>query len=349
MRQLARIAAPAIFILVIILYKNFTNSKLLNVDNYPIWMVDKNGKQTNQTSGICYLGISKTNGLKQFAVADDDGHIERIELDEKQNPPALNIIPVILSDTVESFFKDFKKKDFEEITFNKKSERLYISIEGFAQDWKTRDFKKYEGIFEMTYDKDYYNFDTILTVKKLPFPDTLFHYTQANCAFEGLGVTEKNFYLGLENIQTPVGSFTDSTLIYVVNRKNLNDFHTIRLKPYNIITVCGLYAKDDNNIYGVDRNSRNMFHLTLDSNYIVTDAKIIEMDLPVPGHPDINNITAFPVESITMDDIGRFYCTIDPWEDYYKPDPLDKKKLTFEELKMFQNFTPILYKFQSTF
>ncbi|CAN5518095.1 hypothetical protein BH10BAC5_BH10BAC5_24340 [soil metagenome] len=349
MRQLLRISAPAIFILVLILYKNFANSKLLNVDNYPIWMIDKAGVQTHQTSGICFLGISKKNGLKQFAVADDDGHIERIELDEKQNPPSINIIPIVFSDTVESFFKQFKKRDFEEITYNKKSERLYITIEGFAQDWKTREFKNYEGVFELTYDKDYYNFDTILTVKKLPIPDTLFTYTQANCSFEGLAVTDNNFFLGLENIQTPVGSFTDSTVIYVLNRKDFTKIHTIRMKPYNIITVCGLYAKDDFNLYGVDRNSKNMFHLTLDSNFIVTDAKIIEMDLPVPGHPDINNITAFPVESITMDDVGRFYCTIDPWEDYYKPDPLDKKRLTFEELTMFQKFVPILFKFQSSF
>ncbi len=349
MRQLARIAAPAFFILVLILYKNFTNSKILNVDNYPIWMIDKDGRHTNQSSGICYLGISKANGLKQFAVADDDGHIERIMIDEKQNPPALTIIPVVFSDTVQSFFKQFKKLDLEEISYNKKSERLYVSVEGFGQDWRTQDFKNYEGIFEMTYDKDYYNFDTILTVKKLPFPDTLFTYTKPNCAFEGFAVTDNNFYMGLENMQTPVGAFTDSTLIYVVNRKNLNDIHTLRLKPYNIVTVCGLYAKDDLNIYGVDRNTRNMFHIILDTAYNILDVKKIEMDLPVPAHPDIDGGVTFPVESITMDENGRFYCTEDPWDEYYKPTPLDKKKLTIEELTLFKNFVPVLFKFQSSF
>lgn len=349
MRQLFKIAAPAFFVLAIIFYKNFANSKIMNVDNYPIWMIDKNGHQTNQTSGICYLGISKTNGLKQFAVADDDGHIERIMIDEKQNPPAITIIPVVLADTVEKFFKDFIKKDFEEISYNKKSERLYITVEGFAQQWKTRDFKLYEGVYEMTYDKDYYNFDTILTVKKLPMPDTVFQYTQANCAFEGLGVTDNNFFLGLENIQTPQGSFTDSTLIYVVNRKNFNDIHYLMLKQYKIVTVCGLYAKDDQNLYGVDRSSRNMFHITLDTNFNITDVKLIAMDLPIPGHPDIDGGITFPIESITMDENGRFYCTEDPWEDYYKPDPLDKKKLTVEELEHFKKFTPVLFKFQSSF
>ena len=179
--------------------------------------------------------------------------------------------------------------------------------------------------------------------------DRLFTYTNANCALEGLGVTDNNFYLVLDNIQTPVGAFTDSTLIYVVNRKDLNDIHTLRLKPYNIVTVCGLFAKDDHNIYGVDRNSKNMFHLTLDSSYNIINASSIVMDLPIPGHPDIDGGITFPIESITMDEIGRFYCASDPWEDYYQPDPLDKKKLTIEELTLFKNLVPVLFKFQSSF
>lgn len=343
MRNLLRLILPLVAIIIFVdLY--FANQKGIQpVDNYPIWMKDSLGNQTNQTSGIYYIG--EKDGMKIFISCDDIGKINRLTIDERINPPQLTISEIIFSEEVHSLLKKFKKSDMEDIFYDKNSNKIYISVEGHEYNPEYPEmYKQKEGIYESTFNKDILTFDTLLTIKKMTFPEELYSHTWDNIGFEGFTATENYFFLGLENYQAKETVFSDSTLIYILNRKT-GELKWIGTRDLKISTISGLYATDDFNLYGIDRNRKSMFYIKFNPDFTVNKSETKEMNLHIPRHSDIKNVIGIAPESITFDNEGKIYVALDPWKDFYKPDLADKRKLSPAEMENFNKVIPILYKF----
>jgi hypothetical protein len=323
------------------------NEKIEPIDDYPIWIIDSTGKHTEQTSGIYYLG--KLDGKKVFLTCDDIGKLNKLLINENIIPPFIEIKEIGLSNEIRDVFSSFRKKDFEAISFDSKKNNICISVEGYAYNKKDPvAFKKQEGIYELNFNKDVIRFDSLVSIHKLEIPETVYEHTQDNIGIEGLAVTDNYYFLGLENCRTKTGSFTDSTFLYIIN-KETNGVITIPTKELNISSICGLYAKSDLELYGIDRNTRSMFRIKFNPDFTVDDIEIKEIDLQIPDHKDINQILGVAPESITLDEYNYIYVTVDPWRDYYKPDTQDKKKLNEKEKEYFKNTVPIIYKFENPF
>ena len=347
MKHLFRVFFPLIAILIFVnLY--FDNSdSLLPIDNYPIWMMDAAGNRTDQTSGLFFTG--EVNGKKMFISCDDIGKINRISVDESKNPPVFEFTEIKYSDSVNTLFDKFKKKDMEEIAFDSLNNRILVSIEGHElSSLDPEIYRKKEGIYELSFNNDIYNFDSILTIKRLRLPDEVYMLTLDNIGFEGFSFTKEYLFLGLENLQKHESGFSDSTLIYILNKKT-NILKIIGTKELGISTICGLYSVDDYNLYGIDRNRKNVFHINFDENFDVNEVKTMKLELSIPLHPDINNIIGIAPESITFDYNNNFYVSIDPWKEIYKPDLAQKKQLSLEELNKFYEFVPLMFKYKNEF
>ena len=137
-------------------------------------------------------------------------------------------------------------------------------------------------------------------------------------------------------------------MIYVLNRKT-NEVKSIGTSDLKISTVCGLYSAGDFDLYGIDRNRRNVFHINFDDEFNVNECKIKPFDLSIPLHPDINKIIGIAPESITFDYNNNFYVSVDPWKEIYKPDIAERKRLSREELENFLYFCSIMYKYKNEF
>lgn len=347
MKHILRIIIPFIAIFVFVNFYYHESGLLKNTDNYPVWMKDASGKKTDQTSGLNFTGIN--DGKKIFISADDIGKINRIIVDESKNPPEVNIEEINFSDKLKELFSKFKKTDMEEIFYDSVNNKIYLSIEG--HEYSSNDpeiYRKKEGIYEITFNKDILTSDTLLSIKRLDLPKEIYRYTFDNIGFEGFAATPEYFFLGLENFQTPKNEFTDSTVIYVINRKT-NELHSINTRELKISSVSGLYAKDNFNLYGIDRNRRSIFYIRFNPDFSVNKSEIMILDLPIPQHSDMNKLLGTAPESITFDYDNNMYVAIDPWKDVYKTDITERKRLSKEELNNFNEFVPILYKFKNEF
>ncbi|MBK8551890.1 MAG: hypothetical protein IPL53_12805 [Ignavibacteria bacterium] len=347
MRHVIRVFLPLIVIIVFVNLYFAHPDGIQPIDNYPIWMKGQTGSRTDQTSGLCYVGES--DGKKVFISADDIGKINRLTIDERIDPPDLEINEIAFSEEVKSLFQKFKKKDMEDITFDKLNNKILLSIEG--HEYSSLDpqiYRKKEGIYEITFNKDILTFDSILTIKRLNLPEEVYRHTFDNIGFEGFAATDNYFFLGLENYQVNGTEFSDSTILYIANRKT-NEVKTIGTRDLKISTICGLYATDDHTIYGIDRNRRSMFYIKFNEDFTVNKSEIMEMSLPIPFHKEIDMIVGIAPESITFDDEGNIYVAIDPWQNFYKPDIASKKKLSDAELKNFYEGVPIMYKYKNMF
>lgn len=347
MKSMLRVLIPLITIIIFVnLY--FVHTGMINpVENYPVWMKDSAGNRTDQTSGLYFTGIR--DGKKMFISADDIGRINRISVDESKNPPEFNLSEISFSKDVTDLFGKFKKRDMEDIFYDSSENKIYLAIEG--HEYSSNDpmiYRKKEGIYELTFNKDIFTFDTILTIKRLQLPEEIYAHTFDNIGFEGFAMTKDFFFLGLENYQTPDNEFTDSTVIYVVNR-NTNEVKAVGTSDLKISSVCGLYASDNYSLYGIDRNRRSVFKIMFDTVFNVTNVKIKQLNLTIPLHNEINSILGTAPESITFDYQNNFYVSVDPWKEIYKPDIAEKKKLSQEELDNFYKFVPIMYKFKNEF
>ncbi|MBV6480188.1 MAG: hypothetical protein HGGPFJEG_03040 [Ignavibacteria bacterium] len=347
MKHLLRIFIPLIAIFVFVNFYYHDTGLLKNSPGYPVWMKDVDGNKTDQTSGLNFTGVKNTK--KIFISADDIGKINRITVDESVNPPTLFIEQIHYSENLKELFSKFKKTDIEEIIYDSTTKKIYISIEG--HEYSSNDpeiYKKKEGIYEITFNKDIYTTDTLQTIKRLELPKEIYKYTFDNISFEGFSATRDYFFIGLENFQTPKNEFTDSTVIYIINRKT-KELHQVNTRELKISSISGLFAKDNFNLYGIDRNRRNVFYIRFSQDFTPEKTEIMTLDLPVPNHPEMNKLLGTAPESITFDHDNNFYVAIDPWKDVYKPDITERKKLSKDELNNFNEFVPILYKFKNEF
>ncbi|MEP7147096.1 MAG: hypothetical protein ABI792_08810 [bacterium] len=347
MKHVLRVFLPLIVIIVFVNLYFAHPDGIQSVGNYPIWMKDSAGNQTHQTSGLTYVG--ETGGKKIFIAADDIGKINRLSIDETVNPPHMEIYPIAYSEEIKTLFSKFKKTDMEEIFYDKFNNKIYLSIEGHEySSYDPQIYKKKEGIYEITFNKDILTFDTIQTIRRMTLPQEVYDHTHDNVGFEGFSATENYFFIGLENYSADGTNFSDSTLLYIWNWKT-NELKTINTHDLKISTICGLYAEDDYNLYGIDRNRRSMFYIKFNEDHTVNKSETKEMDLTTPFHRDIDKIIGFAPESITFDVKGNIYVALDPWSDFYKPDITERKKLSPEELKNFYDAVPIMYKFKNQF
>ncbi|MEO6695350.1 MAG: hypothetical protein ABIY50_12045 [Ignavibacteria bacterium] len=345
MRHVIRVFFPLIAIIVFIKFYFVSSDDIKPIDNYPIWMKDSSGKRTDQTSGLFYVGMNL--GKKIFISCDDIGKINRLSVDEKVNPPVIEITEIFFSEQLNILFQKFKKRDMEDIFYDSLNNKILLSIEGHEySSYDPEIYRQKEGIYEITFNKDILTFDSLLTIKRLKLPKEVYAHTFDNISFEGFSATENYFFLGLENFQVKGTEFSDSTILYILNRKT-NELKTIGTKELQISTICGLYSVDDNNLYGIDRNRKNMFYIKFNDDFTVERSVVKKMDLSVPLHPDMNDIIGIAPEAITFDDEGNIYVATDPWKDIYKPDISEKKRMSAEELKNFYTFIPMLYKFKN--
>lgn len=307
------------------------NNELQPDKNYPRWIFDGK-KESDQTSGIVFLNASKNQ--KNFLLADDVGEIYIFKI---KNDTIFSLNKIDFSDKVEKFFKDFIKKDFEDITYDRFENKFYISIEGNKPRTKEE-----VGIYEIDFDK---GFAKIKTIKKMDIkPENQFlQYVDDNVGYEGLAVDENYFYLGLEGF-TKKNLFSDSTIIFIVDKKEKKIIKEISTKPIGIQTVCGLFVDKNNSLWGVDRNNRKIFHLTLNKNLDIDTYEIYDFKPSIPKFKDYSYVAA--IESITIDDENNIYITDDPWKEFYIPNKTILSYLNKETIKNFEKYIPIIYKFQ---
>ena len=345
MRHVLRVLFPLLAIIIFIKFYFGSSDEIMSVDNYPIWMKDSTGKRTVQTSGLSFIGMNE--GKKIFISCDDIGKINRLSVDESINPPHIQITEISFSEQVNSLFQKFKKIDMEDIYYDSTNNKILLSIEGHEySSYDPEIYRQKEGIYEITFNKDIFKFDTLLTITRMKLPKELYAHTFDNIGFEGFSATENYFFLGLENFQHNGDQFSDSTALYIFNRKT-NELKSITTGEYKISTICGLYSIDDYNVYGIDRNSKNMFYISFNPDFTVDQCIVKKIDLSVPMHPDMNNIIGIAPEAITFDNEGNIYVATDPWKDIYKPDIAARKQLSTEELENFYTFVPMMYKFKN--
>ncbi|MBP9191815.1 MAG: hypothetical protein KBF96_04630 [Ignavibacteria bacterium] len=348
MKHILRVFLPLIAIFVFVnLYFEHPDG-IQPISNYPIWMQESyGGRHTNQTSGLTFIG--EKDGKKIFLGVDDIGKINKLTIDERLNPPTMEIFEIPYSKEINDLLYKFKKKDMEDIFYDKKNDRLFLTLEG--HEYSSLDpeiYKQKEGIYELTFNNDIFTLDSILTMNRLKLPKEIYEHTFDNIGFEGLAVTDNYFFLGLENYQEEGKGFTDSTLLYVLDRKT-DEVVKISTSDLKISTITALFAIDDHNIYGIDRNRKSMFYIKFNDDFTVEESDTRVMALPIPGHMDIDGVLGIAPESITFDENGDIYVATDPWLDFYKPDLAGRKKLSKEELNNFFEGVPILYKFGNVF
>jgi hypothetical protein len=342
-----RVLTPLLIIISLVVYSTYLSKTVDPVPGYPIWMQDSTGHYTNQTSGICI--VSDSNNIKNFVIADDMGIIRRVIVNENLTPPSIKIDSIHLSNNAYNFLENFRKKDFEEIFLRKSDDKLLISIEGYVNDSsKHNDFKTYEGVFELETNGNLKTCDTITGIKRITIPAEVFEFSRVNVAIEGMTKSPNYYFMGLENAMVSDIIFSDSTYIYILD-DDLKLLKKINTHDMGIMTICGLYAVNDYELYGIDRNQKKMFYIKFNPDFSINDYDVANLNLPVPGYPDMNKIMGFSPESITFDNEGSIYVALDPWKEVYNPDVFDKKKLTQKDLEYFENKVPVLYKFKNPF
>ena len=313
------------------------NLKIKEDPAYPRWL--KSGNYiTQQTSGNCFLGLDK-NGNKNFLLVDDIGKIHHFKI---KDDTVFSFSTVILSEKVKAYLQPFPKWDFEEITYDKYTNSVYISIEG-----NNPVPQKYVGIYKLIFNNNDVYSDTVSAIEKLNIkPENLFlEYIANNIGYEGFAADKNLFYLGLEGFSTS-GIFADSTFLFIVNKKDLRIIKQINTKPLGIYTICGLYSDQNNSVYGVDRNNKKLFHIVFDTtnNYIVKKYGLTEIKTNIPGYREYDYVAA--LESITIDNEKNIYFIDDPWKTFYIPQENILKKLDGTAVENFKKFIPIIYKFK---
>ncbi|GAB6283238.1 MAG: hypothetical protein STSR0008_19980 [Ignavibacterium sp.] len=335
--KLFKYIAILFFVVSIFIYAllNFSNGLIFNNElqpdkNYPRWIFDGK-KESNQTSGIVFVNASKNQ--KNFLLADDVGEIYLLKI---KNDTIFSLNKIDFSDKVNKFFEDFVKKDFEDITYDKFENKFYISIEGNKPNTKQE-----VGVYQLEFDKD---FSKVKSVKKIEIkPENKFlQYVDDNIGYEGLAVDEKYFYLGLEGFAKK-NLFSDSTIIFVVDKKEKKIIKEISTKSVGIQTVCGLFADKNNSLWGVDRNNRKIFHLTLNKNLDIETNQIYDFNPSIPKFKNYSYVAA--IESITLDDENNIYITDDPWKEFFIPNKTILSYLDNETIKNFEKYIPIIYKY----
>lgn len=306
------------------------NSELVRDVSYPNWL--KSGEyRTDQTSGITF--ISSQSGKKTFLLIDDIGALHKMVI---LDDCIFKFYPVHLSLSVQKYFSDFPKIDFEEITYDRNEKKFYVSVEGH-----TENYRNYVGIFEFEINE---SLDTVISVTKLNFyPEELFlKYTAWNIGYEGLTVDSKYFYLGLEGFLRGK-AFSDSSVIFIADKNSKEIIKVIATTGLGIGSITGLYSDKDLSIWLLDRNNLKIFYLQFDEEFNVISSKSFSFEPVIPGYKHFNYVGSY--ESITIDDEGNIYIIDDPWREFFIPPDEILSQLDNETIKNFKQNIPIIDRF----
>ncbi len=299
---------------------------------YPRWLKNST-TNSDQTSGITYLRT--TGSTKEFLLADDTGFLRRLLITDDT---VFTIRTLVLSPDVQTYLKDFPKKDFEEISYDRQTGKIYLSIEG-----NNPDFKKYVGIYEITFaDNSIYN-DTIVSLSKLAIEpnEEFLRYTDNNIGFEGFTMDHNYFYAGLEGFQTG-RQFADSTLLYIIGKQDLEIKKTISTRSLGIHTMCGLCAIGDGKLLVMDRNNAKLSYIEIDNDLNAKYISGIAIPPAIPGYRNLPYIAS--LESVTMDDQKNIYLVDDPWKSMFSPIKEILNQLDAVTQNNFHEYIPVIYK-----
>jgi hypothetical protein len=311
------------------------NSLILEkAKSYPRWL-KTNEYAGEQTSGIAFIGSYENK--KTFLLADDIGKIDRLII---KDDSLFIINPIHFSKEVIAFLDTFPKPDFEEIFFDKYTNNVYLSIEGNGDEPE-----KYARLYKVKFLNNDFKADTIVSIIKLNFkPEELLNkYVKLNIAYEGATADKNYFYLGLEGFSEE-NVFTDSTIIFIIDKNNYQVVKEISTWELGIHTICGLYSDKDFSLYGIDRNNKKMFHILFDKELNIVNYSSIILDTNIPNYPSINYVSA--LESITIDDDNWVYLIDDPWKEYFIPPEEILKELDEETIKNFEHFVPVISRYK---
>lgn len=311
------------------------NLTLVKDSHYPRW-IKSNTSSSDQTSGIAYLGENPTSG-KVFLIADDIGKIRHLSI---KNDTVFSISDVQLTKNVQAYLDTFPKEDFEEIVYDKKAGKVYLSIEG-----NNPNPKKFVGVYTVSFKNQNVYSDTIDDIRKLRFsPTELFlKYVQNNIGYEGLAVDDNYFYLGFEGFAHD-GVYADSTVLFIADKKSKTIVKEIDTKYLGIHTICGLYSDKDFSLYGVDRNNKKIFHINFNKDLTIKNYGLAGIPTNIPGYAQFDYVAS--LESITMDNQRNFYLTDDPWKKFFIPSEEILAKLDSSTVENFEKFVPVIYKFK---
>ena len=234
----------------------------------------------------------------------------------------------------------FPKLDFEEICYDKFSGNVYLTIEGNGEDYLS-----FHGIYKLNFkDNDIFQ-DLIISIEKLEFnPSEIFYENlKNNIGYEGFTADENYFYLGLENIQTSEGNFSDHTVIRVADKKTLEIVKEISTENLGISTICGLYSDRNYSLWGIDRNNKRIFKLKLDQYFNVQEINSFEVKTVIPRY---NNLEySGSLESITIAADKFLFLVDDAWQAHFIPPDEILNQIDESTKDNFKKFIPVIYKF----
>jgi len=304
--------------------------------NFPRWLKSGNFR-TSQTSGITFIG--SVSGGDVYLLADDIGDIHHLTI---KDDTVFSFSKIYFNNKVEKYFENFPKRDFEEISYDRFTNDLYLSVEGNGND-----FLKYNNIYKLHFSGNDVFSDTVTEAEKLNITPagTFTKYLNANIGYEGLAVDSRYLYLGLENMFNLNYGFTDSTLILVVDKNNLEIVKEISTAGFNISTICGLFCNEDYNIYGIDRNNRKMFTIGLNKDLDINNVSLYEIKTVIPGYHQFEYSAS--LESITMNDKNEIFLVDDPWYEHFVPAEKIMDQLDEETKRNYNDFIPIIFKFNT--
>jgi len=311
---------------------------------YPRWII-KDSLHTTQTSGIAFIGEKEQ--IKYFLLADDNGVLHRFSI---ESDTLFELKKIAFNENVKTYLDTFPKPDFEEISFDKKNNKVFLSIEGTSYGKinparKETNVKYYAGIYELRFKDDDLFSDTIVSIQKLHFEpeEKFFEHVKSNIAFEGFTFDDDYFYAGLEGFQEQK-IFADSTFIYIINRATKKIVKQINTKKLGIFTICGLFSPGNKTLLGIDRNNKKLFKINFTDQMDVSSFAFKEIKTRVPNYPAIGYVAS--LESITMDNDNNIYMIDDPWTTYFVPAPDILNKMDKKTAEHFNKFIPIIYKFK---
>ncbi|HEX3074777.1 MAG TPA: hypothetical protein VHP30_14285 [Ignavibacteriales bacterium] len=316
---------------------NFINDEKIGLrldDDYPKWLSD-GAIRTNQTSGIAFISSDKS-GSKIFLLADDIGELHLLEITKNGG---LKINGVKFVKQAKGYFDGYPKKDFEEVCYNKSNGAVYLSVEGNGKN-----FLDYTGIFKLHFKDNNVLSGEVEKIEKLNITplEEFNKHVDLNVGYEGIAHDKNYLYLGLEGV-FPQKYFSDRAYLYVVDKKTLAIKKVIDLKPYEISTVCGLYSQKNKEIWGVDRNMKKAFRITLDDSLKVAGFASEDIETRIPNYHEYGYMAS--LESITMDDEGSVYMVDDPFTRMFVPPDNILAKLDSNTVSAFKTSLPIIYKF----
>ncbi len=300
--------------------------------SYPRWLKSDNVIPA-QTSGITFIGSRGSED--EYLICDDIGKIHRLFI---VNDTVFRLETIAFSPETDSFLAKLPKKDFEEIFYDKYSGRIYLSIEGNGI-YVRRDC----GIYEIKFTGDDIHGNEISEIKPTSInkEESLFRYTKSNIGFEGGAVDEYYIYLGIESISEDLLTSLESE-IYIIDKKTSGLLKTINTREYGIRTISGLFRQEDL-LWGIDRNDRKIFFLRLDTELNITEVKKFPLDNVIPGYRKFKYVAA--IESVTINDKGGMFLVDDPWTVNYVPDDKVLGELDTETAGNFRKFVPVIYRY----